>query len=125
MENETRDPWGAETLSGQPSPQPSPQPSQWGTSDQPQAGDPFHRGFVRVLRVVTYLLSFGVPLLLFVISLGGEGGEYPEIAFCLCAALAAVLWLTWSYATKLFDLVSKLARSNDELVRLQKGDKDD
>ncbi len=121
MENETRDPWGAETLSGQP----SPQPSQWGTSDQPQAGDPFHRGFVRVLRVVTYLLSFGVPLLLFVISLGGEGGEYPEIAFCLCAALAAVLWLTWSYATKLFDLVSKLARSNDELVRLQKGDKDD
>ncbi len=121
MENETRDPWGAETPFGQP----SPQPSQWGASHQPQADDPFHRGFVRVLRIVTYLLAFGAPLLLFVISLGGEGGEYPALIFCLCAALAAVLWLTWSYATKLFDLVSKLAQSNDALLRLQKGDEDD
>ncbi len=121
MENETRDPWGAENLSGQP----SPQPSQWSTSDQPQAGDPFHRGFVRVLRIVTYLLAFGVPLVIFVIALDGYGGEYPAVIFCLCAALAAVLWLTWSYATKLFDLVSKLAQSNDALLRLQKGDKDD
>ncbi len=117
MENETRDPWGAETLSGQ--------PSQWGALTQRQANDPFHRRYAGLLRIITYLLSFGVPLLLFVISLGGEGGEYPEIAFCLCAALAAVLWLTWSYATKLFDLVSKLAQSNDTLLRLQKGDKDD
>ncbi len=118
MENETRDPWGAETLSGQP----SPQPSQWGTSDQPQAGDPFHRGFVRVLRIVTYLLAFGVPVVAFIMA---SGKRHPEPFYYIGIALGVALWLTWSYATKLFDLVSKLARSNDELVRLQKGDKDD
>lgn len=117
MENETRDPWGAENLSAQS----SPQPSQWGTSDQPQAGDPFHRGFVRVLRVVTYLLAFGAPVVAFTMANGGKNPEFYYIGI----ALGVALWLTWSYATKLFDLVSKLARSNDELLRLQKGGKDD
>lgn len=112
--------WGAAPASNQ-----SPAPSGWGGSP---VGSPaersitgFHRGYANTLKVVTYIFAFGLPLITF-FALCFSFDRYDAelgipLSFLGCALWAFFLWLFGSFAAKLFDLVSKIAMFNDQLLR--------
>ena len=79
----------------------------------------FHRGYANTLKVVTYIFTIGFPLITFLalcFASEGDGGVMVASLFA-CGIMAFVLWLTWSFTAKLFDLVSKIAMLNAQLVQ--------
>lgn len=81
----------------------------------------FHRGYATTLKVVTYIFAFGFPLLMFLAlcasARGRDAGAQIMLGFFGCGLMAFFLWLYGAFAAKLFDLVSKIAMFNDQILR--------
>lgn len=80
----------------------------------------YHRGYANTLKVITYLFTIGVPLIVFLMFAMGmryASSTLLAAAFLGCCVLAFVLWVTFSYVTKLFDLISKNAMLSDLILQ--------
>ncbi len=113
--------WGTSPLPGSSTGVSSPQsgwPSGGALPQRSIAG--FHRGYATTLKVVTYIFAFGLPLVTFLFlcmaARGRDAGAQILLSFLGCGVWAFVLWLFGSFAAKLFDLVSKIAMLNDQLL---------